>query len=121
MDRAHFEAALGPISTRHQFLQELRTAIGQGAGYAAGKLGGSERAWLRYPEVLSREPAGKRRRAFELVLAFKSLPASGIFPADPEFLRRWSAYYVERVRRLDSIGLFERCYREHCESFRFHE
>ncbi|TML77911.1 MAG: hypothetical protein E6G07_10745 [Actinobacteria bacterium] len=120
MDRAQFEAAIGPISTRQEFLEELRTAIDEGTGYATGKLGNSEQSWLRYPEVLSREPPGMRRRAFEVVLAYKSLPTTGIFPAEPEFLRRWSSYYVERVKRLDAIGLFENSYKEYCETFKFH-
>ena len=103
MTRAEFEAAVGPISTREEFLEELRTAIDEGTGYATGKLGRSDQSWLRYPEVLSREPPGTRRRAFEVVLAYKSLPTTGIFPAEPEFLRRWSSYYVERVKRLDAV------------------
>jgi hypothetical protein len=120
MDRAQFEAAVGPISPREELLAELKAALDERRGWATGKLGVSERAWLRYPQVLTREPPGQRRRAFEMVLAYKSLPTTGIFPAEPEFLQRWCSYYVERVRRLDAIGVIDGSYTDHYETFKFH-
>jgi hypothetical protein len=105
---------------RERFLAELRHACASRSGYAAGKLGVSERAWLQYPLVLTRERDATRRRAFELVLAYKSLPMSGIFPDRPAFYERWAAFYVEQVRSLDSIGVFEEAASETFELIESH-
>jgi hypothetical protein len=98
--------------SRGQFLAELRAACDGRSGYAAGKLGVSERAWLQYPIVLEQERDPRKRRAFELVLAHKSLKASGVFPAQPEFYRRWCGRYSRQVGALDSIGVVDEAVEE---------
>ncbi|HEX4521312.1 MAG TPA: hypothetical protein VH063_17170 [Gaiellaceae bacterium] len=88
---------------------ELVAAIGEavrsGRGYAAGKLGNTERAILQLPLIRERELDPARRRAFELAVAHKALRHSGIFPAAPAFLGQFAEVYAQAFSRLDSVGL----------------
>jgi hypothetical protein len=108
------------LVTRERFIESLRGALAERAGFAAAKLGETERALLQYPLVLQREADPLRVRAFELVLAHKSLPHSGIFPATPEFLREFAAVYAEAVRALDSVGVIREHWPSDDELFRHH-
>jgi len=108
------------VSTRLQFAEAVRSAVERRAGFAAGKLGVTERTWLRYPAVRREETDERRRRAFELVLAFKSLRQAGVFPASADFYARWCEAYVEHVRRLDCIGLIPGAYAESHELLTYH-
>jgi hypothetical protein len=108
------------VSTRLEFAAAVRRAVERGEGFAAGKIGVTERTWLRYPIVRREEADERRRRAFELVLAFKSLRQAGIFPASPDFYARWAELYVEEVRRLDCIGLVPGAYVESLELLAHH-
>ncbi len=96
---------LRDLVPRERFVATLREACEHRSPFAAGKLGVSERSWLAYPIVLEREKDPVRRRAFELVLAHRSLKTSGIFPPRVDFLERWCARFVEEVAALDSIGI----------------
>jgi hypothetical protein len=121
LGQLEFEAALGrPLASREEFVGAVRRASESGSGFAAGKLGESERAWLQYPIVLARQPDPLRKRAYELTLGHRSLKASGIFPTEPAFYRRWSEAYLEHVRGLDSIGVSPRAFDMELEILRFH-
>ena len=91
---------------RAQFLEELRSALQNSRGYAAGKIGNTERAVLMYPLVRERFQTPLQRRAFELALANHALRHSGVFPTDHEFLARFSGDYAPAVARLDCVGLW---------------
>jgi hypothetical protein len=110
-----------PLATRERFIGALRSALDERRGFAAAKFGESERALLQYPLVLQREVDPLRVRAFELVLAHKSLPYSGIFPATPEFLREFAAAYAAAVRDLDSVGVITEHWPSDDEFFRHHD
>lgn len=90
---------------RATFLEDLRDALENGCGYAAGKLGNTERAVLLYPFVRERFTAPLQIRAYELNLANQALRHSGVFPTDSEFLQRFSREYAQAVTRLDCVGL----------------
>jgi hypothetical protein len=90
---------------RQRFLSALRKACKQRKGFAAGKLGESEIAWLQYPIALKHERDRRRLTAFELVMSYRSLRAAGVFPAEPRFYVRWCDEYAAHVRKLDSIGI----------------
>jgi hypothetical protein len=107
------------LATREQFIAGLRGALETGEGFAAGKLGGTERTVLAHPIVLERESDPLRVRAFELVLAHKALRHSGIFPARPEFLRRFGEVFAAGVRKLDSVAI-QGGWEDNAELFRFH-
>jgi hypothetical protein len=101
----HRSEPSSPLVPRERFVAELREACARRTPYAAGKLARAEREWLRYPIVLERIKDSKTLRALELAMANRSLKSSGIFPADPEFYRRWAGHYLEAVAQLDSIGI----------------
>lgn len=89
---------------RARFLEGIRSALAEGRGFAAGKVGNTERAVLRYPLV--RERLGEVQiRAYELALANQVLRHGGVFPTDHEFLGRFSRIYADAVSRLDCVGL----------------
>lgn len=107
-----------PLATRAEFVAGLRDALDEQRGYAAGKLGQTERALLFYPLVLERADDPRALRAFELTLAHKALRHGGIFPATPEFLRRFSGFFADAVARLDSIGVIAEAWPEEDELLR---
>ena len=90
---------------RAQFLEELRVGLENRHGYAAGKVGNTERAVLLYPFVRERFLEPSQIRAFELALANQALRNGGVFPTDRDFLRRFSQAYGRAVTRLDCVGL----------------
>jgi hypothetical protein len=103
---AHWATTKGhTLDSRRAFCEAVRRATLAGDGYAAGKLGVTERALLYHPLLLDRERDPRRIRAFEQVLAFKAGRQSGVFPTAPKFLRDFSRWYSEQVEQLDCIGL----------------
>jgi hypothetical protein len=109
-----------PLAPRERFVGALRDALDERRGYAAGKLGGTERALLAYPIVLERERDPRRLRAYELVLAHRALRHSGIFPARPDFLAEFAAVLAQTVRALDCVGVVNATWPKDDELFRFH-
>ena len=93
------------LSTREQLIDELRSALEERRGFAAGKLGNTEQAILRYPLVLRQGLDPAAIRAYDVFLANSVSRHSGIFPTSPAFLRRFVDLYVEAVASLDSIGV----------------
>jgi hypothetical protein len=91
---------------RAQFLEEIRGALENGRGYAAGKIGNTERAILLYPLARERFREPLQIRAFELALGNHALRHSGVFPTEREFLLPFSQVYARAVARLDCIGLW---------------
>jgi hypothetical protein len=91
---------------RAQFLEAFHGALQNGRGYAAGKIGNTERAVLLYPLVRERFETPMQMRAYELTLANHVLRHSGVFPTDHEFLERFSREYAQAVTMLDCVGLW---------------
>jgi hypothetical protein len=98
-------AAARSLVPRERFAAALRRALDDGRGFAAGKLGETERAMLEYPLVLERERDPRRLRAFELVLGHRARRHGGIFPTRPDFLAEFAAAFARAVGELDSIGI----------------
>jgi hypothetical protein len=121
MTQAEFEAAVGrPLVTHRRFVADVRDACASATGYAAGKLGNSERAVLQYPIAVARVTDARKLRAFEMATAVKFLRHAGVFPADPGFYPRWAEVLADHVGNLDSIGLFPDAFGEELEFLRFH-
>jgi hypothetical protein len=108
------------LATREEFIADLRDALDAGRGYAAAKVGLTERDVLAYPIVLEREPDLRRRRAYELKLAHLGLRHSGIFPAEPGFLARFAGALVQAMRTFDSIGVRLDCWPGDADILRHH-
>lgn len=105
--RALYARELGrPLATRADFIAQIAAALAGGKGFAAGKLGRSEKTWLYQPLLLRQNPSTLQRRAFEQALRFHCDVQSGVFPSSHKFLPRFIDFYLEQLRRLDSLGLF---------------
>ena len=98
--------SVAPPLPKSTFIDSLGEALERGEGFAAGKLGVTERALLRFPMVLTQESEPLRIRAFERSLVYKAQGAAGLFPAKPDFYRRFADVFAAAVRSLDYIGLF---------------
>ena len=94
-----------PLLDRDGYDRMVGDAIAEGRGFATGKIGGSERAWLHYVTVMDDESDPRRRRAFELALAHRAGEHAGIYPLDQEFLGHFAGIYATAVGRFDAIGI----------------
>ena len=103
---AAYARALGrPIIAKAEYIARLRASLAGGQGYAAAKLGRSEKQWLYYPLFLAKETDPLRRLAYTQALAFHFEIQSGLFPAEPEFYLRFNEVYADYLRRIDCLGL----------------
>ncbi len=109
LTEAEFERASGTLASRAEYTEALGAAVERGDGFACGKLGGSERAWLSHPPRIE-TAEGVGRRALELSLANLSLRHSGIWPTDLGSLLAFCEVFRGAVRELDAIGLFDDAY-----------
>ncbi len=94
------------LSSRAEFVMDVRHAIETTTPFAAGKIGISEKRWTYYPLFLEREREPRKLIAYEASLCVHGLKQSGIFPAKPSFYRDFAREYVEDLRDLDYLGLF---------------
>jgi hypothetical protein len=111
--------AASPAAKR-AFIAELREALEAGRGYAAGKIGNTERSLLLYPLVIDQLGDPGRRRAFELALSWKLGRHGGVFPTRPEFVRTFAPAYAAAVKQLDCLGLFAEDWDQNEALLRFH-
>jgi hypothetical protein len=105
MNRQQFEAAVGrPVESKQRYITDLGLALDTGSGWATGKAGVSERAYLRR-SLLPRTASRTALSAFDRLLAFRGLHMCGVFPAGSDFLERWCAHYLAAVKELDWLGV----------------
>jgi hypothetical protein len=91
--------------SRGDFVAAIGSAVRDETGYAAGKIGVSELAWLLYPLLVESGAAHRQLRAFEVTLKLKATAQSGLFPAEPAFYREFAEFYGEQLRQSDCIGV----------------
>jgi hypothetical protein len=116
-----FEADWGrPLIGARDFSGAIGRALRDQRGYAAGKLGVSERAWLTYPMLHAHGAPPRQLRAFEQTLRVKATAQSGVFPADPGFYLEFAGFYADRLRELDCLGLSTDSFRHSLDILRFH-
>jgi len=121
LPRAEFERACGrALIGKERFVDDVGRAVATGSGYAAGKIGVSERAWLLLPILDAQGTAPMQLRAFEQTLKVKATRHAGVFPAELRFYREFVAFYADRLRELDCIGLAMDSLRHSLEIVRFH-
>jgi len=107
LDRAQYKhSAYQPIG-KSEFLHDLHHAIERRIGYAAGKIGKTAQYMISYEMILQREINKAKTAEFESRLAFMCLNQQGIFPAENEFLRLYSEFYIKHIRNVDCLGI---CY-----------
>ncbi len=89
---------------RDAFADAVGRAVDERAGFAAGKLGGTEQNWMMLP-VVAREGDSRRAHAFAVATAHRGLRHAGVFPADAAFAHDFAARFADAVRRFDSLGV----------------
>lgn len=90
---------------REEFAASVGRAVRDRSGFAAGKLGGTEQAWMLLTELISEETDPRRVRAFAVAMGNVSVRHAGVFPADDAFQREFAARFAADVAQLDSIGV----------------
>lgn len=109
------------VISRGDFVEAIGRAVRHGGGYAAGKLGVSERAWLHYPLFLEGGPGRIQQRAMEQVLRVKATRQSGVFPPEPGFYRRFAEFHAGCTRRLDCVGVAQNALAQTRALLEFHD
>lgn len=94
------------IISKQEFIRDIRTATNSRTGYAAGKIGESQQHWMYYEVLLSGTKNPDKIKRFEERLLFHGLKQVGIFPATPSYYLEYNKFYMEHVRNLDCLGLF---------------
>jgi hypothetical protein len=94
--------------SKTEFLNDLKTAIANKRGYAAGKIGYSEQHWMYYEILLSKQSNPDTIKQFERDLSFHGLQQEGVFPAKPNFYLEFNKFYIQHVRNINCLGI---CYR----------
>jgi hypothetical protein len=94
-----------PTISRREFLKDVGSAVTQGTGYAAGKIGRSNQFWMHYEMLLENECDANKIAEFERDLTFHGLNQMGIFPAECKFYLKFNRFYVDHVRNLDCLGV----------------
>jgi hypothetical protein len=97
---------LSPLIAKREFIADIGAALASGRGFAAGKIGYTEQAWMYYPLFLAGCPDARQVNAYHTALKFHFERQAGAFPSDPEFFPVFTAWYGEHVRNLDCLGLF---------------
>lgn len=92
---------------KKEFIGDLKAAIQNKIGYAAGKNGASEMYWMYYDILLNKGKDTILIKEYEKDLEFHFLKNTGLFPANSDFILRYNKFYIEHLKNLDSLGI---CY-----------
>lgn len=92
------------LADRTEFVAEVRRAAASGTGYAAGKVGTSEKHWMYHPVLMAAETDRRRRFAFDAATRFHCR-GSGVFPLAAMDIETFVAFYATHLRHLDSLGV----------------
>jgi hypothetical protein len=92
--------------TRHEFIKDIEEAIAGGRGYAAAKIGISQKYWMYYELFLSKGRDPGEIREYEKQLKFHASNQEGIFPATRDFYLEFNRFYMNHVKNLNCLGLF---------------
>jgi hypothetical protein len=99
-------ARLPDLRSKAEFISAIASAVRNRTGFAAGKIGGSERFCIYWPILRGRTRDPRRLRAYEVALGHHGEVQTGIFPRDPGFYERYYEFFVEQARQHDFLGLF---------------
>lgn len=91
---------------KKEFVNDIKAAISAQAGYAAGKIGRSQKHWMYYEVLLAKEKNPEKVREFEEQLKFHALNQEGIFPVNFDFYLRFNRFYMEHLKNLNCLGIF---------------
>lgn len=94
--------------SRDDFLRDVRSAVAERRGYAAAKVGASQKHWMYYEIFLRKHRDNGLLAEYEKELVFHSLQQEGLFPPSVAFYREYNRFYVDHIKNLDCLGI---CYR----------
>jgi hypothetical protein len=115
-----FEEAWGePLEDKRAFCDAFAESVAAGRSWAGAKIGGTENALALYPLLLERGLAGRRRLAYEQLLARLMLRHAGLFPTTREFTTEFADQLIDAMRSLDSVGLFDTSFPTQLEILRY--
>ena len=92
--------------TKHEFIDDIGNAIAAHRGYAAAKIGISQKHWMYYEVLLSKEWDPAEITQYEKELKFHASKQEGIFPASFDFYLEFNRFYMNHVKNLNCLGLF---------------
>jgi GT-D fold-like domain len=90
---------------KEEFIKDIGDAIAAQRGYAAAKIGRSQKYWMYYEVFLSKESDPAEIRQYEKELKFHSLKQEGLFPESCDFYLEFNRFYMRHVKNLDCLGM----------------
>lgn len=96
------EQLLVPKST---VLENWRNAIEKRQGFAASKLGNTEKHLLAFRMLLEKQTSRRQVQILELWLRKSAAAYAGLFPGEKAFYESYSRVFQEAVSALDVIGI----------------
>ncbi len=90
---------------REIFLLDLKTAIKNQQGFAAGKIGVSDEYWLYYPILLEKKKSKEIVSDFEKRLSSIFYNQAGLFPAGKSFFLEYAGFYANQIKDFDYYGI----------------
>jgi hypothetical protein len=107
LQKTHYRRNGFTVISKNELIRELKLAIQRKTGYATGKIGKTAQYMVNYESVIEKERDKAKIMRFERLLKFTCLNQQGIFPADNEFCRLYSKFYIDHIKNLDCLGI---CY-----------
>ncbi|OLS12988.1 MAG: Uncharacterized protein RBG13Loki_3423, partial [Promethearchaeota archaeon CR_4] len=92
---------------KKEFIEDLKNAIYNKIGYAAGKIGRCEEYFMYYKVLIEKVKNENKIKEFEKHLVFNFMNQTGLFPPDFNFILEYSEFYVNQVKNMDCLGI---CY-----------
>jgi len=92
--------------TKDEFVTDIKDAVAAHRGYAAAKIGMSQKHWMYYEVFLSRRVDPEEIRTYEKELKFHCLKQEGVFPESCDFYLEFNRFYMQHVKNLDCVGVF---------------
>jgi hypothetical protein len=105
LDRLAYLRLQAMCCSRSDFIADLRSAVEDRRGYAAGKIGASQKTWMYYPIFLTKRYSKETVANYERELRYHCLQQEGVFPDSLDFYLEFARFYVDHVRNLDSLGI----------------
>ena len=97
---------LYPCITKEEFISDIKYAVENNVGYAAGKIGASQQHLLYYEILKNKTNNISKIKQFEKNLIFHAYNQIGVFPVDVQFYLEYGKFYIEHLRNIDCLGVF---------------
>jgi hypothetical protein len=91
--------------SKEEYINDIKSAVECSCGYAAAKIGASQKCWMYYEIFLSKHSRLEDIRDYETQLVFHCLKQEGLFPESPAFYLNYNRFYIQHARNLDCLGV----------------